>query len=131
MNKRVRTFLILALSLLATTIQAQVNPDTTAVQPAIMDELGDSIFMDESLMLDTISFEKKIKNDKNLNNDLNDGLKKAGYDVTRLENGKKLVLIIGDPRCVRYMIDNNCSDERCTGLRQRLSSQSSYTVFDM
>ncbi len=64
MNKRVRTFLILALSLLATTMQAQVNPDTTAVQPAIMDELGDSIFMDESLMLDTISFEKKIKKPK-------------------------------------------------------------------
>ena len=64
MNKRVRTFLILALSLLTTTMQAQVNPDTTAVQPAIMDELGDSIFMDESLMLDTISFEKKIKKPK-------------------------------------------------------------------
>ena len=56
MNKRVRTFLILALSLLAVTVQAQVNPDTTAVQPAIMDEMGDSIFMDESLLLDTISF---------------------------------------------------------------------------
>ncbi len=64
MNKRVRTFLILALSLLATTMQAQVNPDTMAVQPAIMDELGDSIFMDESLMLDTISFEKKNKKPK-------------------------------------------------------------------
>ena len=64
MNKRVRTFLILALSPLATTMQAQVNPDTTAVQPAIMDELGDSIFMDESLMLDTISFEKIIKKPK-------------------------------------------------------------------
>ena len=50
---------------------------------------------------------------------------------TAVTRGKKLVLIIGDPRCVRYMIDNNCSDERCTGLRQRLSSQSSYTVFDM
>jgi hypothetical protein len=60
----VRTFLILALSLLATTMQAQVNPDTMAVQPAIMDELGDSIFMDESLMLDTISFEKKNKKPK-------------------------------------------------------------------
>ena len=64
MNKRVRTFLILTLSLLATTMQAQVNPDTTAVQPAIMDELGDSILMDESLMLDTINFEKKIKKPK-------------------------------------------------------------------
>ena len=41
---------------------------------------------------------EKIKNDKNLNNDLNDGLKKAGYDVTRLENGKKLVLITGHRR---------------------------------
>ena len=41
---------------------------------------------------------EKIKNDKNLNNELNDGLKKAGYDVTRLENGKKLVLITGHRR---------------------------------
>lgn len=41
---------------------------------------------------------EKIKNDKNLNNDLNDGLKKAGYDVTRLGKGKKLVLITGHRR---------------------------------
>lgn len=41
---------------------------------------------------------EKIKNDKNLNNELNDGLKKAGYDVMRLENGKKLVLITGHRR---------------------------------
>ena len=50
---------------------------------------------------------------------------------TAVTRGKKLVLIIGDPRCIRYMIDNNCSDERCTGLRQRLSAETSYTVFDM
>ena len=50
---------------------------------------------------------------------------------TAVTRGKKLVLIIGDPRCVKYMIDNNCSDERYTGLKQRLSAQNSYTVFDM
>lgn len=41
---------------------------------------------------------EKIKNDKNLNNALNDGLKNAGYDVTRLADGKKLVLITGHRR---------------------------------
>ena len=50
---------------------------------------------------------------------------------TAVTRGKKLVLIIGDPRCVRYMIDNNRSDERYTGLRHRLSPESTYTVFDM
>lgn len=40
----------------------------------------------------------KIKNNKTLNNDLKEILLKAGYDVTRLENGKKLVLITGHRR---------------------------------
>lgn len=40
---------------------------------------------------------------------------------TAVTRGKKLVLIIGDPRCVQMMIDNNRADERYTGLKYRLS----------
>ena len=40
----------------------------------------------------------KIKNDDTLNKELKGLLSKAGYDTTRLENGKKLVLITGHRR---------------------------------
>ena len=40
----------------------------------------------------------KIKNNKELDNELEDILSKAGYDVKRLNNGKKLVLITGHRR---------------------------------
>ena len=40
----------------------------------------------------------KIKNNKELDNGLEDILSKAGYDVNRLNNGKKLVLITGHRR---------------------------------
>ncbi len=40
---------------------------------------------------------------------------------TAVTRGKKLVLIIGDPRCIQRMIDNNRADERYTGLKYRLS----------
>ena len=40
----------------------------------------------------------KIKNNKELDNELEDVLSKAGYDVNRLNNGKKLVLITGHRR---------------------------------
>lgn len=40
----------------------------------------------------------KIKNNKELNNELENVLSKAGYDVNRLNNGKKLVLITGHCR---------------------------------
>lgn len=40
----------------------------------------------------------KIKNNKELDNELDDILSKAGYDVNRLNNGKKLVLITGHRR---------------------------------
>ncbi len=40
----------------------------------------------------------KIKNDTALDNELNELLKTAGYDVNRLNNGKKLVLITGHRR---------------------------------
>lgn len=40
----------------------------------------------------------KIKNDKALNHELKEILRNAGYDVSRLDNGKKLVLITGHRR---------------------------------
>ena len=40
----------------------------------------------------------KIKNNKELDNELESVLSKAGYDVNRLDNGKKLVLITGQRR---------------------------------
>ena len=40
----------------------------------------------------------KIKNNKELDNESEDILSKAGYDVNRLNNGKKLVLITGHRR---------------------------------
>ena len=40
----------------------------------------------------------KIKNNKELDTELEDILSKAGYDVNRLNNGKKLVLITGHRR---------------------------------
>ena len=40
----------------------------------------------------------KIKNNKELNTELENVLSKAGYDVNRLNNGKKLVLITGHRR---------------------------------
>ena len=50
---------------------------------------------------------------------------------TAVTRGKQLVLIIGDPRCIQFMIDNNHSDGRYTGLRYRLMEDHTYTVFDM
>ncbi|MHC1704326.1 MAG: non-hydrolyzing UDP-N-acetylglucosamine 2-epimerase [Tenuifilaceae bacterium] len=40
----------------------------------------------------------KIKNNKQLDSELSQELKRAGYDVNRLDNGKKLVLITGHRR---------------------------------
>lgn len=40
----------------------------------------------------------KIKNNKELDNELESVLSKAGYDVNRLDNGKKMVLITGHRR---------------------------------
>jgi UDP-N-acetylglucosamine 2-epimerase (non-hydrolysing) len=42
--------------------------------------------------------ENKIKNNEQLNRELSEILEKAGYDVNRLDNGKKLVLITGHRR---------------------------------
>ena len=40
---------------------------------------------------------------------------------TAVTRGKKLVVIIGDPGCVKMMIDNNRADGRYTGLKARLA----------
>ena len=40
---------------------------------------------------------------------------------TAVTRGKRLVIIVGDPRRVNQMIANNRGDERYTGLRERLS----------
>lgn len=40
----------------------------------------------------------KIKNDEALNHELKEILRNAGYDVSRLDNGKKLILITGHRR---------------------------------
>jgi UDP-N-acetylglucosamine 2-epimerase (non-hydrolysing) len=42
--------------------------------------------------------EDKVKNNKQLDSELSQELKRAGYDVNRLNNGKKLVLITGHRR---------------------------------
>lgn len=49
---------------------------------------------------------------------------------TAVTRGKKLVLIIGDPRCVGWMVDNNRADGRYTGLKYRLE-QLEYSVFGL
>ena len=41
---------------------------------------------------------EKIKSDSNLNAELSEGLKSAGYDINRLSDGRKLVLITGHRR---------------------------------
>lgn len=48
---------------------------------------------------------------------------------TAVTRGKKLVLIIGDPRCIQMMVDNNRADGRYTGLRHRLQALETGTLF--
>ena len=50
---------------------------------------------------------------------------------TAVTRGKKLVLLIGDPRCIKYMIDNNRADGRYTGLKYRLQQDIGFSIFDM
>ena len=49
---------------------------------------------------------------------------------TAVTRGKKLVLLIGDPRCIKYMIDNNRADGRYTGLKYRLEQETGVSIFD-
>ena len=50
---------------------------------------------------------------------------------TAVTRGKQLVILIGDPRCIKYMIDNNRADERYTGLKSRLSRESGGSIADI
>lgn len=50
---------------------------------------------------------------------------------TAVTRGKRLVLLIGDPRCIKYMIDNNRADGRYTGLQYRLEQDTGFSIFDL
>ena len=59
----------------------------------------DSIIVTGNSVIDALYWVvDKIKNDEALNNELKEILSKAGYDVNRLDNGRKLVLITGHRR---------------------------------
>ena len=59
----------------------------------------DSIIVTGNSVIDALYWVvDKIKNDEALNNELKEILDKAGYDVNRLDNGRKLVLITGHRR---------------------------------
>ena len=59
----------------------------------------DSIIVTGNSVIDALYWVvEKIKNDEALNNELKDVLTNAGYDVNRLNDGKKLVLITGHRR---------------------------------
>lgn len=59
----------------------------------------DSIIVTGNSVIDALYWVvDKIKNDEALNNELKEILNKAGYDVNRLGNGRKLVLITGHRR---------------------------------
>lgn len=59
----------------------------------------DSIIVTGNSVIDALYWVvDKIKNDETLSNELKDILSKAGYDVNRLGNGRKLVLITGHRR---------------------------------
>ena len=59
----------------------------------------DSIIVTGNSVIDALYWVvNKIKKDDALNNELKEILNKAGYDVNRLDNGRKLVLITGHRR---------------------------------
>ena len=59
----------------------------------------DSIIVTGNSVIDALYWVvDKIKNDEALNNELKEILNKTGYDVNRLDNGRKLVLITGHRR---------------------------------
>lgn len=59
----------------------------------------DKIFVTGNTVIDALHWViKKLKSSDDMQNELNALLKKNGYDVTRLDNGRKLVLITGHRR---------------------------------
>ena len=76
------------------------SPTQLSRQNLLKENVSDeSIIVTGNTVIDALYWVvDKIKNDEALNNELKDILYKAGYDVTRLENGRKLVLITGHRR---------------------------------
>lgn len=76
------------------------SPTQLSRQNLLKENVSDeSIIVTGNTVIDALYWVvDKIKYDEALNNELKDFLHKAGYDVTRLENGRKLVLITGHRR---------------------------------
>ena len=76
------------------------SPTQLSRQNLLKENVSDSsIIVTGNTVIDALYWVvDKIKNNEALNNELKDILYKAGYDVCRLENGRKLVLITGHRR---------------------------------
>ena len=76
------------------------SPTQLSRQNLLKENVSDeSIIVTGNTVIDALYWVvDKIKNNEALNNELKDILHKAGYDVCRLENGRKLVLITGHRR---------------------------------
>lgn len=76
------------------------SPTQLSRQNLLKENVSDeSIIVTGNTVIDALYWVvDKIKYDEALNNELKDILYKAGYDVCRLENGRKLVLITGHRR---------------------------------
>lgn len=76
------------------------SPTQLSCQNLLKENVSDdSIIVTGNSVIDALYWVvDKIKNDEALNNELKGVLNKAGYDVNRLDNGRKLVLITGHRR---------------------------------
>ena len=76
------------------------SPTPLSRNNLIKESINDrNIIVTGNTVIDALSWVvDKIKNNKELDNELESVLSKAGYDVNRLDNGKKLVLITGHRR---------------------------------
>jgi len=76
------------------------SPTQLSRQNLLIENISDeNIIVTGNSVIDALYWViEKIKKDENLNKKLQESLIKAGYDVTRLNEGKKLVLITGHRR---------------------------------
>ena len=75
------------------------SPTPLSEKNLIEEKAQGQIFVTGNTVIDALHLVvDKLKNDKDLSNEQINVLKTAGYDVTRLNNGKKLVLITGHRR---------------------------------
>ena len=76
------------------------SPTQLSRQNLLKENVSDeSIIVTGNSVIDALYWVvEKIKNDKVLNDELKDVLSYSGYDINRLSNGKKLVLITGHRR---------------------------------